>query len=594
MTLGETLRVAITDMPRVAAELFSRNNRRLSTDERHALRMAALVTLEAFALFWIVCPPHFTETLDDAVMASFAYGYDGGYSAHLLYIHLFIGLLIKGLLTVMPGVAWYAVVQLLPIYLSLTLVIFVLYCQSGSKSVIMPSLFVLVPFGYQWICSLQFTKTAGICLIAGALCLAWATCHHKRPGIKLLCVALILLGSMFRYLMFEMLVVPFGIYVAYLVFAQGNRSDLAHRLSRALVLVVGICLLCVMCRFVNRALYQLDEGWAYSLNNNRLRTEVITYGFPDYDQNEELYESLNMTRNDLELYQAYGYGDPDNFTIDAVKALVAAKERPAFAPQTLLTGIAELVQGYAEYGFGSLLAVTGVWALVESGKDRRKFLFVVAELLAFVAIQLYLYLSGRYLQSRVDLCYVFVLAVLFYEVVMARGEAMRNQVARFAIVCMVCALQAPVLAGDISAYKRDVENGPTVLFDELATDTDHFYLYLPSWHSLPDKIYDAFEVHEPGYGSNMTTLGTWRFNTPIVQNVLARWDLTNPYRDMLHRDDVLLLSTSEDALYKVVTHIQEHYDGSAHAELVEVRHGKYFIYRIVTDQESTYELGGEP
>ena len=50
-----------------------------------------------------------------------------------------------------------------------------------------------------------------------------------------------------------------------------------------------------------------------------------TNGFPDYGENRDLYESLNITENDYNLYCTGNFADTELFTKDVIQTLVDAK-----------------------------------------------------------------------------------------------------------------------------------------------------------------------------------------------------------------------------------------------------------------------------
>lgn len=73
--------------------------------------LAMLITAIATVALWIIFPPHFTETNDDMIMASFAYGYMGEYTDKLVFINVIIGKILRFLIQLFPHVPWYALSQ---------------------------------------------------------------------------------------------------------------------------------------------------------------------------------------------------------------------------------------------------------------------------------------------------------------------------------------------------------------------------------------------------------------------------------------------------------------------------------------------------
>ena len=87
--------------------------------------------------------------------------------------------------------------------------------------------------------------------------------------------------------------------------------------------------------------------WQEYLEFNQLRSQLLDYGFPDYDSNRDLYEELGISREALQLYQNWNFNDTEKFTTDVMRRLTEQKtSRP-------LTG--KTVTGFLKRFPGDLL-----------------------------------------------------------------------------------------------------------------------------------------------------------------------------------------------------------------------------------------------
>ena len=554
-----------------------------------SLIKAVLVTLIVFAALWAFTKPHFTETNDDFAMSSFAYGYSGSYEFRLMYINVVLGLLLKMLMSVAPNIPWYALLHVVTVFVSFTALFFVLFERFQQPFVTIPIAVIVLVFGYQFIASLQFSKTAGVAIVSGALLMAYAfDCERNHWLYCVLGGLLIFLGSLFRFPVFEMLL-PFLFGLLVYVMMGLHENTLRENLTLVAAPVCVVLLACVAGRVLNICSYQLDDGWAACYNNNAVRSDLVDRGFPDYSTHRELYDELGFTENDVNLYSASAYGDPDHYTIETMKRLVDAKDSDPLDVGVYSERLIKAVKGFAKYDFFPALLIVCIWLLLFTIDKKQVIILAVFELAALMLIQAYFIVENRFSQSRVDIVLIFAVVCFFFYASPIRlpREGKGYSLLCALVVGAILVLQVPIFNQYRLDYEADCENSPQAFWDYAAHDKEHFYFYYSSWTYLPDKLYDAFELHEVGYRSNVAPLGSWRFATPIQQDKMLSYGVLNPYRDIVNNDDVLFVCVGDVALTRVLDHIRDHYYPNAEAELVGCIEGKYNIYRIVSYEGGT-------
>ena len=92
-----------------------------------------------------------------------------------------------------------------------------------------------------------------------------------------------------------------------------------------------------------------DPAWDHYRQYNALRTELMDYGFPDYGENQALYQSLGISEADLALYQSWDFGDPERFTIPVMEALVGAKQPRVFSLGAVLSCVKASLRGMVRF-----------------------------------------------------------------------------------------------------------------------------------------------------------------------------------------------------------------------------------------------------
>ena len=313
-----------------------------------SLNLAFLSNLAAMLLMVLIMRPGF-ETNDDIVFAELGSGLRGVKDAHLVFQNYGLGLLYRLLYQITGRLPWYTIVQYAVLLFAFTAVTYVLLNRLEGYSGLYLSALLVLGFGYEGYIHLQFTKTGGIATAAGVFLLLYGLSREKIcTGEVLAAVLLGIVGFMYRsdqFLASGGLMAGAGLF--YLL-------DLKNRFAGKLWKRIGIsatalAVLCGAVFAVNRwdwHMYQTTE-WQEYQEFNQLRSQLLDYGFPDYDSNRDLYEELEISREALQLYQNWNFNDTEKFTTDVMRRLTEQKtSRP-------LTG--KTVTGFLKRFPGDLL-----------------------------------------------------------------------------------------------------------------------------------------------------------------------------------------------------------------------------------------------
>lgn len=546
---------------------------------RYALLAAAVVVWIAVVCLFVF-PARFEQN-DDTAMAAIVYGANGQYDSHLVFINVLIGAWIKACLQVFPSVPWYTVFQCALVLLSFGVLVYLLFERFGIRKVLIPVGVLLFYFGNEFLSLLQFSKTAGIASLAGILLIFHTAVQRRHWSVLILAGFLTVMGSMYRFSVFLMLLAPlFGVGV-FLLLPRLKERDWrgAVRLCLPVILVFGLCFGLRVCDLQT---YQSSPEWAEYVEYNNLRSMLLDYGFPDYEENEALYQSLGISERDLSLYQQWDFDDPDTFTIDVMRQLVAAKEQRTVTPDTFKHFVLEMVPGLFGYWYFSALVI-GV-ALFCFHCQARRLLLLLYEVLALAGVEFYLYIEGRYLISRVDVS--LLLAVFMVLMLYCQGDLpdlRRRTAAGLAAVILV----VPLVTSIGQFYSPQQPPSETAAYQTLATDPDHLYLYSTTMFAeIPGNIWDMYTLGEK---SNFCALGGWTTHSPVREYILSRYGVENSFRDVVDNPDVFLLCTSDQQLR--LDYIRGHYAPEASLQCVKLLEDVYPVYRVTT-QRPNLDTGG--
>lgn len=530
----------------------------------------SLGLMAAFRLFGVLV----YDTNDDAIMASLSYGYYGTPEGKLIYINPALGAVLAFLQRTVPSAPWYYLAELGILGLSMA-ALYWLILKERHLPEALPALAVLTVLLVQTeLFRLQYTKISGCAAAAGMLLLFEAAQARRKWYGYLPGLLLALLGFCLRNTAFAMVLIPMagvGLWQLAECWKRGEKK-------RIWAMVLSFCALFGICGglvFAENRAYAGEDWQAYQ-RYNQLRTELMDYGFPEYEENRALYASLGITEEDLALYKSWDFGDPERFNVETMEALCQAKERQTFSVRALVGSGKSAVCGLMRYDFAVGLLMALLLAVVCGGKKHLP--LVLYEVLALFGTEAWLLYSGRGLRERVD--GALVIAVCAVLLVVSRRNKFLELTGRgCALLALAVALsQVPsFLARKDDAMERYVGGAHLQsAYQVLAADTDRFYFTrtdeLPA-DRLPGRQGGM------GYYANIGQLGGWLTESPYVKQRNEAYGIRNPYRDLVDSDRVLLMSNDVEP---VLRYIRAYYAPGAQAVEVGSVRGEYSLWKFVS------------
>ena len=551
---------------------------------------AALVFNAAFLALALLLYQIGFESNDDLTLAAFVDGQMAVPTAHIPYINIVLGVLLKGIYAVLGrGVAWHTLCQMLLLYLSFSAMTYVLCRRLGTTAGLAASAALLLFVGTDVYTIISYTKTAAVCTVGGTLLLVDAMERERGLAARIVGVTLCVFGFMLRAMEF----LPcFGITAALcvrwfwgLLFEQtGTAGEKAKRLLRAAAPFLLVVALCAGLYAVNEAAWR-SPVWEPYHSYDAIRVAYSDYGRPEYREMPEAYQALGLSETDARLLYEGNYFDPDAYSGEVMQSISEARD--AVFPrrswgECLGVFLDKCIGGFfVNLPVYSLLLMLALWLC--GGRHRLKDWVTLALAAAlFSAAYLYLIFRGRYLIDRVDAGLLLALAAV--AAAMLDPERLKRERGLAALLLAVSLLGDAWLMRD-SLRVRDGEDfgAERAAVETLLKDTEH--VYLAKLDTVSDRIYTPFEPAGKGYWDRIVLLGGFDCNHPAIMNNLALYGVENPYRDAVGNDKVYFI---EDNIDLTLAHIHERYDPGATAERVEPLSEQtgLAIYRILAGEEA--------
>ena len=553
----------------------------LNEKGRRANLALALGVNAAFLALMLLCFAPMWETNDDLLMSKFVDGQLSRKTAYVPFINICLGWTLKTLYTLLgDGFNWYSAAQYLLLCLGFTALTWVLLERFRRFPALVMTAVLLGAFGTDCYLSMNFSKPAAVATVGGMSLLLTAMEREgkERARLNLLGVALGLCGYVWRFEEFGVC----ALLLACVFFSQSRGKTLRAR-GRELAPFVLLAALAVGLFAVNHLAWHRPEIDAYKTFDDT-RSILIDFEIPAYAEMPEVYDRLKIDENFVYLMKNWSFYDTERFTLPAMETLIEA--RASLLPHRTLGEVLgvflnECLPGYPlDRPFAGFAFLLALWLACgrRRGRDWLGLALMGGIFLAFTFFMIY---NERYLVNRIDIG-LFLAMALALSFTLDPEKLDRERLTLLAVLCLslfvtwranrpYCRFDSHNVIEDKSAEKAAVQR--------VLADTEHLY-FVKVW-AIDHNLYSPLETPPRGYADRLVHIGGWSMHHPVIEALLADWDIQNPWRDLLDREDVCLIDHDID---RSLAYLRRFYAPNAAAELIQPISSEtgYQIYRLTS------------
>ena len=560
------------------------------------------VNLMAMLAITLIMRPSF-ETNDDIVFAEFGSGLRGVKTPRLVFQNYILGLVYRILYQITGRLPWYTIVQYAVLVAAFSAVTYVFMNRLKGYWGLYLSFIFLWVFGYESYIHIQFTKTAGIAAASAVLLLFHVVTSEKLCVWEAAAGILLgLTGFMYREDQFfasSALMAGIGIYFVLTLKKRFPKKE--WKRFGLCAGIFGLLLLSVFAADGTDSLMYRDPQWQEYQRFNNLRSELLDYGFPDYESNQTLYQELGISREAYELYRTWNFNDPDKFTTEVMEKLAEQK------PEKILSG--KVIHSFVKRFPGDVLQQKAFWIvlllfvlwLFFGKKGYAAWFGLAGELCMLGGLNFYLYFQGRYLVNRVDVGLWFSVCLTMAWILgdtvkecekikeLSNGKEAALSVlvispekfsGRWGLVlCMTALLISQSFwYDDWRITTREIPKARVsqrAVLETIGTDKEHVYL-AKSGTVSEIVCYGPFDPMPENLLDNLYWFSGWECRTPGIVKEMQEHGITNPYKDMIGNKKVYLI---DDNIQLTLDYIRQNYDQNAEAVFVKTL-GNVDLYQI--------------
>lgn len=493
------------------------------------------------------------QTIDDYFMSMFASGAFGEFSPFLVNIHNILGLPLAFLYKSAIFVPWYPLFFAAIIYISITVIVYVMFCRFKYFRV---GFFVLLAIGAMiFPDNFQFTIISYLCIIAGTV--LWINAPYS-PNMRFQNIAaalLILIGGLIRsqclYTALSFVISLLAVDFIISKISKKNAIGLSNLKQTALILLAF---------FVPILLWQLQYSRYSDFYSLKDRTVATDYNIIPAELAEKIYSSATWSENDYKMMLSYHYDD-NYFSKDMYKKLVDAKKTYLLNRDNQISKTIDRLSN----SYGNIITLV-VLCILLCFFEKRLIPYGAVLFLIPVSINILLSYLDRSLDRVIIPQYItsIILMLLIYGLFGSRQNRIdrpserkdskidsKNRliavISSLALIALIFIYQGMVKRSqyyDISKYKEY-----RALLDYTFNHKNNCYIY--DTFSLRNEAYGIFEVQRFNQFGNCIPSGDWWSHLDLNSNNKKNNGIDGIFKAIVEKDNVFYITAVSNEDFRV-------------------------------------------
>lgn len=495
---------------------------------------------------------------DDVLLRSIASGnYTGKPEAHLIYIMYPLGLIFKGLYSVLPNVYWYdgimTALHMLCVFLISFRMGWVFERLSNKIVGSVVSFGMMIMFDAMFIAEHQYTLLAGVCAATAILWAATVKNKSNNAATNIIVIFLLLVSLWLRKQMFFLALPLLAMAIVFKIFDRKETVDERFEYFRDSLPPCITFVVLVVLSFVIEAVAYSGDDWKAFKDYNEARTEVYDYNkLPDFYDNPAFYLALGVSEDEYTALREYDVLltkdiGTDEFTAFANQADEIDREWKQYysVPRKVINETVNAMYGLNNSALGIAVTLTFFvllfFFLVKDDKFAG-FLVLASYAYEWLFVGYFTYL-GR-LPERIthgfymmEMCFL----VAMFVIVIGKERPVR-QPSLFWQIVMSLFVVFILGTNGLNVARQALDSNL-----EAAGDADKWLEINAYFKSCPDNVYvlnTSVGASKPAYmfkeaaseAFNLVRAGNWAISSPVESQHESRL-LGRPVYEALAKDD---------------------------------------------------------
>lgn len=488
------------------------------------------------------------QTPDDRILTEIASGrMTGEPEAHLIYIMYPLGLIIKLLYIIAPQINWYSNLLLFLQFGSVAIIS--VYTTKKTRSILGKILLNALVYGTiegMWIYSLTTYTYTTVAAVVGS---AMLTVYFLEEKYVKQVIGVTVLGFFCLNLRKDIFIMFLPLIIMGIIY-----NCLKNKEKKCYKIFIPVLCMLIICIVTDAVAYQSVE-WKQYKKYNVLRTMFYDYYYDnltDYDSNQELYEKLQVSRNDLNTIRQYDMQLQDYKLYGKIGQIISSHQDKKTFKKKIKSAIwCVLLKVIIEYDIVCIYSILMWSGLIAYCCLKRKRELVFWEIISagiFVAFWGYLGYRHRIL-PRVT-CSVLLPQCLYPQLIFVDlvNEQYGKNAKRLKVIAVSLAM---LLIGYTGYYGAKNTIYLRASNEKLAQDStyqdlrkycnshsDNFYFL--DTYSVVDCVVTQ-EFFSNNEFDRFVSLGDWYGNSPIYQKKLDYLNIKSVHDEILENNNIYVI-----------------------------------------------------
>ncbi len=552
----------------------------------------------AMALLLIRYYPHF-ETNDDMAVTFIVNGIKGSHDPHVIIQSTLLGYIYTFFYRLTTQLPWYTLIQYAVLLMSFAVIGYASRRLLGRIAWLFYAALLYIG-GYEVYITIQYTKASGMAAAAGTmlLLLVYLGSENVRQKAGMLGASLMLLAFAFMYRE-NMTVVCMGLFVPPVIgYFLADRREWKEKGKRAAKLI-GLVLAVFALLYMGNKLTFRSELWQYFYAFDDPRVQLLDYGMPSFEENEEELEALGIDYTAYNMISNWELADPEVFTPETFNAMVDMKQSVRYLSRAQIKSfLKEVPQTLLQYRMSVLLIAAMLYFLLVGLRSPRSLFLLILSGAFYGGTYYLLYCSGRWAMNRVAV--PMMIAQMFSLLLLTRCDTDKpprtaDRVRKYAGAAAMILITIMYVQGSFGRYPTMLRGSDAELsirntgkalrsnLKKVAEDEDHFYV-TSTGAFIRDNMYGPFDTAEPNLMCGFIQLGGWAVNSQQYVDLCNKEGIDNPMRAGIDDPRIIRADTH---INLTCAYLEKHLGIKLRYEEVspeEISIGSVPLYRLYTDE----------
>lgn len=444
---------------------------------------------------------------------------------------------------------------------------------------------------------IQYTTVSMLCITAGLISLMYALQDMKNINKTILFISILMcaIGCMIR---FSTIIIAVPFILIYFIFKIIKEKKLS-----VVKIFLLLFLVIILVKISFSIIYNINPIYKNFLKFNDVRTYLHDYNWMNYNaSNKEIFDSVEWSKNDRDIFYAYCYGDEEFFnteTLEKLKqnALDNTKEI------NLLQKFSDTFNSFTEaikndtYKFifmitTILLISNNLLIILKQEKDERNdtinINFVNLTLITILGMHCLFIFLGRPMFRVVISIYIIGIALLMYKLIDS-STIKEGKIAKYFIILFIIIISFFELKQNVAYAQYYTKENYKVYKDIIEYTSSHrenAYLYTLVMH---DRFlaYSVYEKIPDNSYENIRPLGDWDTYTKNYYIFKEKYNIDNLLESLYKNDNVYLISGNviweenyKEYINIITKYINEHYNVNVELEVIKEFENNIKIYKL--------------